>query len=229
MKLSLTNAFYQATAKEEIKIGRFVDKVVLSSPTPDFYKNDTKIDAYFCIDEKGDIDTDKVCLSSLLLSDRILDKTIDYVLTNKCKFMVRACENLYESGLIESKYKLSPIMLLHRMGLLDNATIIGANHIDRDDIDLMAQCNASVVFLPSYSMGKGNGIAPITFAMGKLPIALGTADNSYNGQASMLFESKLALLCANAEMRKENAIDTKKLLSFVGKGNENEFKKLILD
>ena len=224
MSLTLKNSFYSARANEPIKLGKFVDKLCVCTPTPDFYEGQKKIEAFFAVDEKGEIKTDKICLTSLLLEDKILDAVIDYVYTNKCKFMVRACENLYESGVIEAKYHLSPIMLLHKMGLLENATIVGANHIDKDDIDLLAQCNAKIVFLPSYSMGMGNGTPPISFALDKIDIGLGTANNAFNTSADILFEARLAYLTASSEMRKNNAISAHRLLNLCGKGDIEQFK-----
>lgn len=158
------------------------------------------------VEKKEDLTGDKICLSSLNLDDEVLDACIEYVLSNKCEFMVRACENLTESGLLESKYHLSPIMILHKMGLLDNAIVVGANHIDRDDLDLMIQCNAKIVLLPSYSMGKGNGFAPISFTNKKIPLLFGTADNSYNAKGSIKTEGYLAMLSGNCEARKEGYI-----------------------
>ena len=98
------------------------------------------------------------------------------------------------------------------MGLLDNAIVVGANHIDRDDLDLMIQSRAKIVLLPSYSMGSGNGFAPISFTKNKISILFGTADNSYNKDGSIRLEGYLARLIGNCESRKEDAITEQDLL-----------------
>ena len=179
------------------------------------------VKAFAYVEKKEDLKGDKICLSSLNLDDDVLDACIEYVLSNKCEFMVRACENLTESGLLESKYHLSPIMILHKMGLLEGAIVVGANHIDRDDLDLMIQCNAKIVLLPSYSMGKGNGFAPISFTKGKIPLLFGTVDNSYNEEGSIKMEGYLARLSGNCEARKEDAVTEQEILK-ICKGLQND-------
>jgi cytosine/adenosine deaminase-related metal-dependent hydrolase len=116
-------------------------------------------------------------------------------------------------------------MLLHRMGLLENATVVGANYIDKDDIDIMAQCNASVVFLPTQSLGKGYGIPPVNFVLDKLPIAFGSGEGVYNEKGDMRREANLVRLLCNEQARKENAISEEKLLSLFGSGDINDWIK----
>lgn len=228
MKLSLYNAFLITDNMANLAVCHncFTDKINLITSKPEAFGTALKgVEVYSYVESKKDLVGDKICLSSLLLPDPVLDACIEYVLEKKCKFMVRACEDLYSSGVIESRYKLSPIMLLHKMGLLDNATVVGANCIDRDDIDLMQQCGASVVFLPSYSLGKGYGIPPVEFVKNKLPIAFGTADNSFNKNGDMRKEAYLTRLLCNEQARKENAIDEKELLSYFGNGSIEDWIK----
>ncbi len=228
MKLSLKNAFLitDSMANVDVCDSCYTDKTNGVTRNIDNFKQVRKgVEVYSYVESESDLVGDKICLSSLLLPDRVLDACIEYVLDKKCKFMVCACEDLYTSGLIESRYKLSPIMLLHRMGLLDNATVVGANCIDKEDIDIMAQCNANVVFLPSYSLGKGFGAPPIVFVNGKLPISFGSADNSYNANGDMRKEAYITRLLCNEQSRKENAINEETLLSFFGSGNIEDWIK----
>ncbi len=228
MKLSLKNAFLitDSMANVEVCHSYFTDEInVITSHPENFANVKNGVEIYSYVEKESDLTGDKICLSSLLLPDSVLDACIEYVLDKKCKFMVRACEDLYTSGLIESKYKLSPIMLLHKMGLLDNATVVGANCIDRDDIDLMAQSNAGVIFLPSYSLGKGYGIPPVGFVNGKLPIAFGSSDNSYNKGGDMRKEAYITRLLCNEQARKERAIDEETLFSYFGRGNIEDWIK----
>lgn len=178
----------------------------------DDFKTEKGVKAFSYVEKVEDLKGERICLSSLNLPDEVLDACIEYVLSNKCEFMVRACENLTESGFLESKYHLSPIMILHKIGLLDNAIVVGANHIDKDDLDLMIQCNAKIVLLPSYSMGKGNGFAPLSFVKNKIDLLFGTADNSYNEKGSIKLEGYLARLIGCCESRKENAIKEEDLV-----------------
>ena len=222
MKLSLKNTFLITDSMANLNVCHscFTDEINVITRRLDLFENvKDGVEVYTYVEKKSDLVGDRICLSSLLLPDDVLDACIEYVLEKKCKFMVRACEDLYTSGLIESKYKLSPIMLLHKMGLLENATVVGTNCIDRDDIDLMAQSNASVVFLPSYSLGKGYAVPPVGFVKDKLPISFGSGDNSYNASGDMRKEAYITRLLCNEQARKENAIDEKTLLSYFGKGD----------
>lgn len=229
MSITIKNGFYFTNAP--LNKEGFVTtakKCNIVTEKADLYQENDDIKVFSYI-TKGGIKGKRICLSSLLLDDKVLYECIEFVLSNKCEFMVRACEDLYETGLIESRYKLSPIMLLHKMGLLENATVVGANHIDRDDIDLMSQCNAKIVFLPSYSMGKGWGIPPVAFAKGKVEISLGTADNLYNKSGDILREARLVRLISNAERHDENSLSYQELLSFCGSGNLEEFIEKLND
>ena len=228
MRLSLYNAFLMTDSMANLEVCHtcFTDKInVITTNLSAFSSVRKGVDVYSLVTKKEDLIGDKICISSLLLSDDVLDACIEYVLSKKCKFMVRACEDLYESGLIESKYKLSPIMLLHKMGLLENATIVGANYIDRDDVDLMAQSNASVVFLPTQSLGKGYGIPPVNFVVDKLPISFGSGEGVYNKNGDMRKEANLIRLLCNEQARKENAISEEKLFSLFGSGDINDWIK----
>lgn len=228
MKLSLYNAFLMTDSMANVDVCHscFADRINVVTKNINAFDGAKKgVEVYSYVESEKDLAGDKICLSSLLLPDPVLDACIEYVLEKKCKFMVRACEDLYTCGLIESRYKLSPIMLLHRMGLLDNATVVGANFIDRDDIDLMVQSNASLVFLPSYSLGKGYGVPPVGFVSGKLPISFGSADNSFNANGDMRKEAYLTRLLCNESARKEDAIDERVLLSYFGSGNVEDWIK----
>lgn len=228
MKLSLYNAFLMTDSMVSVNVCHtcFSKRInVITNNLREFSSVGSGVEVYSLVKEKKDLVGNNICLSSLLLPNDVLDATIDYVLTNKCKFMAIACQDLYTTGLIESKYNLSPIMLLHKIGLLDNAMIVGANYIDKDDIDLMKQCNASVVFLPTSSLGKGYGIPPVNFVLGKLPIAFGTGDNAYNSTCDMRKEANLVRLLCNEQARKENAIDEQTLFNMFGSGDMHQWIK----
>lgn len=160
---------------------------------------------------------DKIFLRSLLLPDIILDECIDFCLENHPNLIVCAGDDLYDSGKIEAKYHLSPIMLLHKMGLLDeNCSVLGGICIDRDDVDLMAQCGAKLIVCPSYSLGNGRGMPLVSPALGKIDISVGTYDNSFNADGNIIEEARLLLLGTNSVMRKKDAIEFDTLAAICG-------------
>lgn len=153
-----------------------------------------------------------------MLDEDLLESACDYILTNNARAIIRAAYDLEEAGIIEARYKLSPIMLLHKLGILGNCTIAGGVCLDNDDLDLMAQEGVPLVLLPTADAGYGHGFAPVCAAVHRgLKIGIGTFDGKYNTAYDLDCELRFLTLTANAEMRTENALakDTlKKILAF---------------
>ncbi|MDE7405985.1 MAG: hypothetical protein K2M89_03845 [Clostridiales bacterium] len=148
----------------------------------------------------------------------LLENACDYILSNNAHAVVRAAFDLTEAGIIEARYKLSPIMLLHKLGILGQCTIAGGVCLDNDDLDLMAQEGVPLILLPTADAGYGHGFAPVCAAVHRgMHVGIGTFDGRYNANADLDYEMKFLTLTANAEMRTENALDKptlKKILAF---------------
>ena len=82
-----------------------------------------------------------------------LESFCDHIVSAGATALVRASYDFDEAGLIEARYKLSPIMLLHKMGVLDRCTVVGGVCLDNDDLDLMAQEGVPFVVTPTASAG----------------------------------------------------------------------------
>ncbi len=153
-----------------------------------------------------------------LLDDNVLENACDYLFNSGASAIVRAAYDLNETGLIEAKYKLSSIMLLHKLGIIDKCTIVGGVCLDNDDLDLMAQENIPLVLLPTADAGYGHGYAPVCAALRRgIRVGIGTYDGKYNQSADLDYEIKFLSLTANAEMRTENALsknEIKKIFAF---------------
>ncbi len=131
----------------------------------------------------------------------------DAVLSTGARAYVVSALDLLEAGRIEAKYKLSPVMLLHRLGVLGNCTVVGGVCLDNDDLDIMAQEGVPLVVLPTAAAGYGYGYAPVCAAVARgIRIGVGTGDGKYNNECSIERELRFLSLTANAEMRCENAI-----------------------
>ncbi len=136
----------------------------------------------------------------------------DYIISEDAYAVIYAANDLEETGIIEAKYKLSPIMLLHKLGVLDRCIIVGGVCLDNDDLDLMAQENIPLVLLPTASAGYGCGYAPAVAAVARgLRIGVGTGDGKYNKALSIDREIEFLRLTANADMRCENALSRRAL------------------
>ena len=145
-----------------------------------------------------------------------LEQACDYILTNNAVAIVRAAYELTETGIIEARYKLSPVMLLHKLGVADKCIIAGGVCLDNDDLDLMAQEGMPLIVTPTASAGYGHGFAPGCAAVARgIRVGVGTFDNKYNHTADIDKEIEFLKLFANAEMRAENAL-TKETLQKIG-------------
>ena len=153
-----------------------------------------------------------------MLDEDVLGGACDYIIDNNARAVVRAAFDLEEAGIIEARYKLSPIMLLHKLGILSMCTIAGGVCLDNDDLDLMAQENVPLILLPTADAGYGHGFAPVCAAIGRgIRVGIGTYDCKYNAMGDLDYELKFLSITANAEMRTENAISEsalKKILAF---------------
>lgn len=160
---------------------------------------------------------DEIYLDNMLDED-LLGGACDYIINNNARAIVRAAFDLEEAGIIEAKYKLSPIMLLHKLGILSRCTIAGGVCLDNDDLDLMAQENVPLILLPTADAGYGHGFAPVCAAISRgIRVGIGTYDCKYNRTADLDYELKFLSITANAEMRTENALSEstlKKILAF---------------
>ena len=136
----------------------------------------------------------------------------DYLLSTDATAIVRASYDLNEAGLIEAKYRLSPIMLLHKLGVLNKCTIVGGVCLDNDDLDLMAQEDVPLILLPTASAGYGYGFAPVATAVARgVRVGIGTFDGKYNDTADINKEAEFLRLTASAEMREEGVLSDAQL------------------
>ena len=153
-----------------------------------------------------------------MLDETAFGNACDFVINTGKRAIVRAAFELEEAGIIEARYKLSPIMLLHKMGVLEYCAIAGGVCLDNDDLDLMAQDGAVLIVTPTASAGYGHGFAPVCAAVSRgIRVGIGTFDGKYNKSADLLKELEFLRLTANAEMRTENALDDatlEKILAF---------------
>lgn len=146
-----------------------------------------------------------------------LDAACDHIYSSGCRAIVHACDDMTEAGIIEAKYKLSPVMLLHKLGIIDRCAIAGGVCLDNDDLDLMAQEGTPLILLPIASAGYGYGFAPVCAALRRgIRVGIGTFDGKYNPAHDIMREAEFLRLTANAEMKKENALSEKDLSNILG-------------
>ena len=182
------------------------------------------VTAYKIVKTEGDVVGDFLFLPSLT-DEKTVDAVIDKVLGDNAKLIVSACYSLDEIGLIDVKYHLSPVQLLHKLGLLEKCTVVGGVYLDRDDIDLMSQCGTPLVLCPTSSMGYGYGIPHFCAYENKLNVKLGSGDNRFNCNGDMIAEARALVLGVNSEMRGQ-VLSAEKAIALVGGNAHNAYKKL---
>lgn len=147
------------------------------------------------------------------MCDECAFDAFDHIVSTGAKAIVRASYDLDEAGKIEARYKLSPVMLLHKLGVLEHCIVAGGVCLDNDDLDLMAQENVPLIVTPTASAGYGHGVAPVRAALSRgIRVGIGTFDGKYNKDHSLDFELKALRLLVNADMHSEDALSESELL-----------------
>ena len=147
-----------------------------------------------------------------LCDEDVFTAACDHIINSGVRAIVRTAYDLNEAGIIEAKYKLSPIMLLHKMGVLGSCTIAGGVCLDNDDLDLMAQEGVGLIVTPIASAAYGHGFAPVCAALRRgIKVGVGTFDGKYNKAHDIDRELEFLMLTANAEMRTEHALSAAEL------------------
>ena len=189
---------------------RGVTEFTAASSFPARFEGIDGVTVYKTVRKSSDCDYPRLFLP-VLTDDNLTDAVAEAVLSGKASAICAAGYSLDESGAADVRFHLSPVQLLHKIGLLDGGTIVGGVYLDRDDVDLMAQCGAKLILCPTSSMGYGYGIPHYPAYIRKLDVSLGSGDNRFNRGGDMLTEARALVLGCNSEMRDENAVDLKKL------------------
>lgn len=170
--------------------------------------SDERVTNFLLVDDlcSGEL-SGNLYISSLMLDDKKIDKVIEHRFRTHCSLMVQACSTLYEVGTCHKKYGLSPIEYAHKLGLLEESFIVGAVHIERDDIDLINQSNAKIILTPSDSMWKGEGIPPLRMMLNLgADVYLGTGEGLKNPECDLEFEKRLIALSVSGLLNEAHAI-----------------------
>ncbi len=170
-----------------------------------------------------------IYVPSLDLSDKSLDKLIEYTLDNDVSLAVKCSQTLTEAGRIDSRFSRSPVMLLHEFGLLNHSTVISGVYLDKDDLALMAQEGTPLAVLPTYDSGCGFGVAPVCAALGYgVKIGIGTCGGEYNRNHNVIYEAAALRLLVSAQMNKRDAVSVAELAKMcaVDGATENDLKQI---
>lgn len=92
-------------------------------------------------------------------------------------------------------HSLSPVAWLNRVGLLSHSHVLGAHcvHIDRDDIEILAERGVHVSSNPQSNLKLGSGIAPLKELLESgVNVSLGTDGAASNNNLNLWEEIRLS-------------------------------------
>jgi len=112
------------------------------------------------------------------------------------RFHIHVAEGRYERDQIMKRYGLTPIRWLESLGVaLDRATIIHGVWLNDDDIHLMAERGARLVYNPASNMFLGDGVTPIPDMLAAgVSIGLGSDGGCSNNRVSVFDEMRMCAL-----------------------------------
>lgn len=217
----MKNSFLLTNEINAVKAGRAVGSTefIVATDYPEIFSKDKDVTAYKTVKKSGDAQNCKFLYLADLTNDAIVDEVINATYDG-AKLIVSANYSLDEIGAIYARYKLSPVQVLHKYGLLDHCAVVGGVHLDRDDIDLMAQSGTPLILCPTASAGYGYGSPRYQAYRNKLVISLGSGDNRYNSSGNMIVEAQTLLLLVNCDMRSNSVVSECECLSLIGVTHE---------
>jgi 5-methylthioadenosine/S-adenosylhomocysteine deaminase len=112
------------------------------------------------------------------------------------RFHIHVAEGRYERDMIRQRHGLSPIRWLESLGLaLERITAIHCVWLDDDDIQLMAERDARLVYNPASNMFLGDGVTRIVDMLrAGVKIGLGTDGGCSNNRVSVFDEMRMCAL-----------------------------------
>ncbi|HYL71355.1 MAG TPA: amidohydrolase family protein, partial [Candidatus Dormibacteraeota bacterium] len=112
------------------------------------------------------------------------------------RFHIHVAEGRYERDTIRERYGLSPIRWLESLGLaLERMTAIHCVWLEDDDISLMAERDARLVYNPASNMFLGDGVTRIVdMLQAGVTIGLGSDGGCSNNRVSVFDEMRMCSL-----------------------------------
>jgi 5-methylthioadenosine/S-adenosylhomocysteine deaminase len=136
--------------------------------------------------------------------EELLRKANDLALTKGVPLILHLAETKEEVHEIEKKYRKRPVQHLKDLGLLGSHLIVDhCVHINKPEIELLAENNVSIVHNPESNMKLASGIAPIPDMIVKgITVGLGTDGCASNNNLDLFGEMDMA-----AKLHKVHKLD----------------------
>ncbi|MEG1501610.1 MAG: amidohydrolase family protein, partial [Clostridiales bacterium] len=129
---------------------------------------------------------------------------------------IHLAETLNENRQIEEAYGCRPLAYLQKAGLLDGIKLLAAHGVwlNQDEIELLAEVDASVAHNPCSNMKLASGIAPVgDMLAAKLNVSLGTDSACSNNNLDMFQEMRTAAYLGKIKNLDPKALPAGEILS----------------
>ena len=132
---------------------------------------------------------------------------------NQMGVHIHLSESVNEVENIRSQYGASPIALAKRAGLFDGlAGAAHCVHVDEADLDILKECQVSVITNPASNMKLGNGFAPVPDMLAKgINVCIGTDGAASNNSLNMFHEMNLLGLIHKGVRQKADCVSAREI------------------
>ncbi|MDY6029642.1 MAG: amidohydrolase [Acidaminococcaceae bacterium] len=128
--------------------------------------------------------------------ERVLRAAAD----NNCEIQIHLCETKIEVENCTKEHGMTPIELMHKLGLFELGTIAAhCVHLTDSDMEILAEKNVRVAHCPQSNLKLASGIADVNKMLAKgICIGLGTDGASSNNNLDMLEECRITAMLHKA-------------------------------
>lgn len=173
-------AYEEMGVRHLVALGAKLNENDLSAQLEDEYlSTDKNVVAYahsiYAVDETG------------------FDTTLTFAKEKDLLFTSHLSETLYEVGECDKLYGCTPVAMYEKMGCFDRKSLMAhCVHLDKADLDILADNDVSVVTCPTSNSNLASGIAPIRALLNKgVNVCLGTDGASSSGMLDIFREMYL--------------------------------------
>jgi len=112
------------------------------------------------------------------------------------RLFIHLAETSWEVEELRRRHGLTPLRHLHRLGVLDEATVcVHSVWLDLAEIELLNECGAGVVTCPESNMKLASGASPVARMLtAGVPVGLGTDGSASNNDLDLFGEMRSAAL-----------------------------------
>jgi 5-methylthioadenosine/S-adenosylhomocysteine deaminase len=123
-------------------------------------------------------------------SPRTLRQAKDLALGKGLPYFIHLAETRDEVSLVRDRTGFTPVRFLKRIGCLDASTIgVHVNHVDQEEMDLLADAGVRVSHCPESNMKLGSGVTPLLELLARgIVVGLGTDGCAGNNDLDLIRE-----------------------------------------